>query len=121
MSVTAAELLAAMEGESIDAEAGAELKKRFTKSWGDKPTDQTISLAEVRTMLGLPPASVLELPDPEEHGRSLLHRAAHAGRPKLCKALLEHGAEPMLTDADGKTAVDLAYEQGHSKVVILMA
>ena len=64
----------------LDAEAGAELKQRFTKSWGDKPTDQTISLAAVRTMFGLPPASLLELPDPEEHGRSLLHRAAHAGR-----------------------------------------
>ena len=98
-------LLAAMGGEGIDAEASAELKERFSKSWGDKPTDQTISLAEVRTMFGLPPASVLELPDPEEHGRSLLHRAAHAGRPNLCKALLELGADPKLTDADGMTAL----------------
>ena len=78
-----------MEGEGVGAEAGAELKERFSKSRGDKPTDRSISLAEVRTMFGLPPASVLELPDPEEHGRSLLHRAAHAGRPNLCKALLE--------------------------------
>ena len=46
-------------------------------------------------MFGLPPASVLELPDPEEHGRSLLHRAAHAGRPKLCKAVLNVGADPL--------------------------
>ena len=68
-----------VEGEAVDAEASAELKEHFTKSWGDKPTDQTISLAEVRTMFGLPPASALGLPDSEEHGRSLLHRAAHAG------------------------------------------
>ena len=53
--------------------------------------DQTISLAEVRAMFGLPPASVLELPDPEEHGRRLLPRAAPAGRPQLCQALLALG------------------------------
>ena len=110
-----------MEGEGVDAEAGAELKQRFTESWGDKPTDQTISLAAVRAMFGLPPASVLELPDPEEHGRSLLHRAAHAGRPNLCKALLELGVDPKLTDADGKTALDLAYEEDHSESVSVLA
>ena len=72
--------------------------------------DQTISLAEVRTMFGLPPASALELPDPEEHGRSLLHRAAHAGSPNLCKALLELGADHRVVgtgdDLEGKTRLE---------------
>ena len=64
----------------------------FTKSCGDKPTDQTISLAEVRAMFGLPPASVLELPDPEEGGRSVLLRALDAKRFGLFQALLDAGA-----------------------------
>lgn len=37
----------------------------------------------------------------------------------VVKYLLDHGANPHLADADGKTAIDYAYEGGNLKVVQL--
>ncbi len=43
--------------------------------------------------------------------------AASEGRGDICKLLLDAGADPALTDADGQTALELARDRGHAAVV----
>jgi hypothetical protein len=42
-----------------------------------------------------------------------LHKAARYGRLEIAKRLLEGGADPTLRDYKGKTAIDLARENGY--------
>jgi ankyrin repeat protein len=49
-------------------------------------------------------------------GRALLHRSAFVGDLDMVQALLEHGADMMIRDATGKTALDLARANGHAEV-----
>jgi ankyrin repeat protein len=44
---------------------------------------------------------------------SPLHEAARNDRVEVVRILLDHGANPSLTNGDGKTPLDLAVEQGH--------
>ena len=46
-----------------------------------------------------------------------LHRAAYCGHAQAVELLIESGAEVDGRDADGKSAVDKAREQGHWEVV----
>jgi uncharacterized protein len=47
-----------------------------------------------------------------EFGRQALRLAAQNGRPRAVRRLLEHGADPNLRDAEGRTALDLC-RPGH--------
>jgi cytohesin len=51
---------------------------------------------------------------------SPLHEAARNDRIEVVRILLDHGANPSLADGDGKTALDLAVEQGHLAVTELL-
>lgn len=63
--------------------------------------------AAVDTLAGAQPA-LLRLPDPG--GNTALHRALLAGGElKTVEALMRHGADPALTNADGDTALHLAF------------
>jgi ankyrin repeat protein len=50
-----------------------------------------------------------------------LHWAAANGYLAIAKRLLEGGADPTLRDAWGKTAIDIALENGHFEVVALLS
>lgn len=47
------------------------------------------------------------------HGRTALHHAAKAGHHRVYTLLLEHGADPLLRDEEGKTAAELAHPRGY--------
>jgi ankyrin repeat protein len=49
-----------------------------------------------------------------------LMAAAYQGDYDIAKALLDMGADRTLKDAAGKTAIDVAVERGHSRVVVLL-
>jgi ankyrin repeat protein len=52
---------------------------------------------------------------------SALHDAARMGRLAIAKRLLEGGADPTLRAHAGKTALELARENGKSEVVALLS
>jgi ankyrin repeat protein len=49
-----------------------------------------------------------------------LRTAAAGGHVEMVKLLLEHGADTSLTNAQGKTALDWAEENGHGDVAVLL-
>ncbi|BDI28931.1 hypothetical protein CCAX7_009820 [Capsulimonas corticalis] len=50
-----------------------------------------------------------------------LHEAARFGHLEITNVLLSHGANPLQTDANNKTALDLARERGHTPLIDLLA
>jgi ankyrin repeat protein len=58
--------------------------------------------------------------DQDRFGRSALMDAAFKGQVKTVKFLLANGANPRLKDDDGKTAWDLAKENGHTEILPLL-
>ena len=50
-------------------------------------------------------------------GKTALMLAAAQGRLDHVRLLLDHGADPALTDRAGETALTLARERGHGEVV----
>ena len=59
--------------------------------------------------------------EPDERGWTQLHRHALGGSLAICRVLLEHGADPTLTTADGRTALDLARALGWERVEALLS
>ncbi len=55
-----------------------------------------------------------------EFGASALHRASAKGFVEIAELLLDHGADPALTDSQGRDAVEIARLAGHSKIVVLL-
>jgi ankyrin repeat protein len=51
---------------------------------------------------------------------SPLHEAARNNHVEIVRLLLDAGANPSLTNGDGKTALELATEQGHAAVVAML-
>ena len=59
--------------------------------------------------------------DPNPTGGSTpLHRAAFHGRPDLVRKFLAAGADPRITDSQGRNAMDLADFQGHLEIVAIL-
>ena len=56
----------------------------------------------------------------DDAGETALMLAAEVGNVKAVKRLLNAGADRTLLNKEGKTAVDLAREQGHDRVVALL-
>ncbi len=50
-----------------------------------------------------------------------MHKAALYGHPAIAKRLLEGGADPTLRTKDGRTAIDIARQEGKSEVVALLS
>src|SRR5690606_28401672 len=44
----------------------------------------------------------------DQEGKTALMAAAEGGRDRLVKVLLDHGADPLIKDAEGRTALDFA-------------
>ena len=55
------------------------------------------------------------------NGRAPLHRAAGDGDARVVALVLELGADPAATDADGATALHAACAAGHVGVVNLLS
>jgi ankyrin repeat protein len=53
-------------------------------------------------------------------GETPLHKAAAAGNPGIVMYLLEHGANPMIKSFQNKTALDLANENDHEAVSVIL-
>lgn len=53
-------------------------------------------------------------------GHTALTFAASRGWSEVVRLLLRHGADPTIPRRDGKTALDLAQEQGHAKTAALL-
>ena len=53
-------------------------------------------------------------------GETPLCLAAAKGHEKVCRVLLERGADPEFTNKYGDTAMDLAVEKGHNKIIDLL-
>ena len=51
---------------------------------------------------------------------TLLRVAAYHGHIEIVRSLLEHGADPLIENSDGHTALDLAERQGHDEVAALL-
>lgn len=58
---------------------------------------------------------------PHLGGGTPLHTAAFVGDPEVLRMLLDRGADPRLTTADGKTAIDIARERGHAEAAALLS
>lgn len=68
-------------------------------------------LAGLRRLAGDAPG---RLDAPGSGGRTALMLAASSGNEEMVALLLELGADPALRDGAGKTAADLAFENGHA-------
>jgi len=49
-----------------------------------------------------------------------LHLAANAGHVDMVKLLLEHGANPTLSNKEGMTAVDVAIKKGYTNITLFL-
>lgn len=58
---------------------------------------------------------------PHLGGGTPLHTAAFVGEPEVLRMLLDRGADPRLTTDDGRTAIDIAREQGHAEAAALLS
>jgi uncharacterized protein len=56
----------------------------------------------------------------QQQGWTSLHEAAQNGDPAMVKLLLDHGADRLLANDDGTTALDLAKKSGNSEVIRLL-
>ena len=52
---------------------------------------------------------------PQQAGFRPIHEAGANANRKLAELLIANGADPMLTNDEGKTAIDLAREKGHTE------
>ena len=57
----------------------------------------------------------------DNDGWTPLHHAASEGQTDIVNCLLENGASKFEMDKNGKTALNLAEEKGHSEIVKLLA
>ena len=55
-----------------------------------------------------------------QSGSTPLHTVGFTGDRESLALLMEHGADPAITNNDGKTAADIARERGHQEVVDLL-
>lgn len=69
-------------------------------------------LAHVRRLAADTPPAELDAAGPD--GRTPMMLAAAAGAEEMVALLLELGADPALSDGAGRTAADLAFENGHT-------
>jgi ankyrin repeat protein len=56
----------------------------------------------------------------KRNGLSSLSHAVGRGEKELVSVLLAHGADPLLKDADGRTALERAEANGASEIVALL-
>jgi ankyrin repeat protein len=56
----------------------------------------------------------------QQVGYTALMECARGGRDDMVSLLLAHGADPTLRTDDGKSASDLAREQGHTAIAELL-
>jgi ankyrin repeat protein len=54
----------------------------------------------------------------EIRGNTLLHRACYNGRDAIVSLLLEMGADPTITDNNGKTPLQIAQENNKQSCVV---
>ena len=54
-------------------------------------------------------------------GCTPLHLATKYGRTDIVEALLQAGADPTVTDSEGKTPLGLAEEEGQTNIILLLA
>ena len=52
---------------------------------------------------------------------SALHEGARGGDAEVVGILLAAGADPLLRDGDGRTALEVAAERGHAEVVEMLS
>lgn len=58
---------------------------------------------------------------PHLGGGTPLHTAAYVGDPEVVRMLLERGGDPSMRTDDGKTAIDIARERGHTVVAEMLS
>ncbi|KOO29995.1 ankyrin repeat protein mbp3 16, partial [Chrysochromulina tobinii] len=66
-------------------------------------------------------AEAIEVNAKNIHDVTALHLAAYWGYLAIAKRLLEGGADPTLRDISGRTAIDIARQEGKSEVVALLS
>jgi ankyrin repeat protein len=49
-------------------------------------------------------------------GWTALHEAANQGNREMAECLLRHGADPAAGNDEGKTAIEIANERGHTEL-----
>ena len=62
-------------------------------------------------------SEVLEVDDPDLHGTTAVHEAAFFGHDKCVRVLLEHGADPDITDKLDRAALHSAGRRGNTECV----
>jgi ankyrin repeat protein len=79
---------------------------------GAKPLDMAIIggvVPVIRTLLEMMREEGVEIHLPNNNGRTPLMVAAKNGYADVCELLLEFGADPLVTDPSGRTAIDYAH------------
>jgi len=99
-------------------EAGADASTR--NKHGRTSLHQAVGTTDLSTALYVWQAARLSVDLPDRFGQSALHLAAEAGVHKHVAALLNAGASPHLSDAAGKTPLDLARSGHKTKCVELL-
>ena len=57
----------------------------------------------------------------DRYGHSALHRSVYSGHVEIAELLIEAGADLNAQDKEGKTPLDLAHEQQHARLMVLLA
>jgi len=66
-------------------------------------------------------ASGLDVNAQDKLRRTAMHFAAARGDARLCRVLLQHGANTELRNKKGRTCVDVAMSTGHSQLASLLS